>query len=66
MEPSGDDDAKPQHVGGTLDANGDTIMEEVSSSDKLDSGAKDSEDKESEISKLNPSSYLVSHRTNCE
>ena len=63
VEPSRDDDDEPDHVGGTLDANGDTIMEEVNLSD---SGAKVSEDKESEISNLNPSSYLVSHRTNCE
>jgi len=31
VEPSGDDDDEPDHVGGTLDANGDTIMEEVNS-----------------------------------
>ena len=67
VEPSeDDDDNEPDHVGGTLDANGDIIMEEVNSLDKSDSGVEDSEDKESEISNLNSSSYLVSRRTNCE
>ena len=50
VESEDEDDDKPSSVGGTLDADGDTIMELA---DPLDSGDEQSEDEEVEMSKSN-------------
>ena len=61
MEPSEDDDDEVDHNGGTLDVNGDTILEPVDSNPNSES-EKD-EDEESELSETCPVIYLVSHHT---
>jgi hypothetical protein len=58
-----DDDNEASHVGGTLDSDGDTMMEPADSPDRSDNGNEKDEDKESKMSETNPALKLVSHDT---
>ena len=57
MEDSEDDEDEPNHIGGTLDADGDRTMEPADGSDN------ESEDDESELSKTKSVFILVSRNT---
>jgi hypothetical protein len=57
MEPSKDEDDEANHIGSTLDADGDATMEPVNPN--MNSGSEQDDDKESELSESNPVIYLV-------
>jgi len=61
VEPSEDDDDEVDHNGGTLNVNGDMIMESVDSNPNRES--EQDEDEESELSETLPVIYLVSRHT---